>query len=112
MFSVGNLGTDRLPYKDRDKCSFDGDLWNYNGTKLAGGQCGPSHLTIAENEIPLTVVSQVFQFIDIAMVIAYIVYCLYFSERVKKIRVDTDRRQLTIGDYAVCVTGIPPETQR
>ena len=72
----------------------------------------PATWHLAGVDIPMTTVSQVFQFLDLAIVIVYFVYCMYFAERVKKIQVDTERRQLTVAHYAVCVTGIPPETQR
>jgi len=114
IFSVGNLGTDRLPLADRDKCNVDGpNLWNDNGTKIANLLgCRLSNVTIAGVDIPMTTVAQVFQILDVAMVILYYLYCLYFAMRVRKIRVDTDQRQLTVGDYAISVEGIPPETQR
>ena len=114
IFTVGNLGTNRLSLVDRDKCSLDGTgLWQGNGTALEGPEkCGLSNVTIAGVNIPMTTVAQVFQFLDLAMVIVYCVYCVYFARSVRKIRADTDQRQLTVGDYAISVEGIPPETQR
>ena len=114
IFSVGNLGTDRLPLVDRDKCDVgEPNLWNDNGTNIgAPANCMLSNVTIAGIAIKMTTVAQVFQFLDVAMVILYYSYCLYFAMRVRKIRADTDQRQLTVGDYAISVEGIPPETQR
>ena len=104
ILTVGNLGTDRLSSSEyRDQClTEDANV----------GQCGVSNLTIAGADIPMTTVAQVFQFLDLAMVIVYCVYCVYFARSVRKIRADTDQRQLTVGDYAISVEGIPPETQR
>ena len=114
IFTVGNLGTDRLPLVDRDKCLVDDSgLWNGNSTNLGEPKnCGLSYVKIAGVQIPMTTVAQVFQFCDVAMVILYYAYCIYFTMRVRKIRKDTDQRQLTVGDYAISVEGIPPETQR
>ena len=110
--TVGNLGTDRLPFADRDKCTVDGNLWDYNGTEIDGGQCGLSKVTVFGVDVPMTTVSYIFQLVDVIMVFVYLVYAAVFNERVKKIRADTDRRQLTVSDYSIYVEGVPPETQR
>ena len=107
ILTVGNLGTDRVPLSLRYKCKNITD-----GVYIAEGRCGLGILTIAGFDIDMTDVSQVFQFCDLAMVLVFFAYCMYFAMRVNKVRKDTDQRQLTVADYALSVEGFPPETQR
>lgn len=106
--TVGNLGTDRLTASDRAKCFVE----PANASFVKDERCAMGYVTVANTKIPMTTVAYVFEACDLVIVLIYIMYWLYFSQRVKRIRADADRRHLTVSHYAVRVDGIPPETQR